>query len=742
MQGFENISKFARKEIQLDQTLGFLPPHKETQYLERVKQLRDDHIVELVTSYCHNKKFNIVFPCSMANLDQCLRQPEYRLRQTCFRPLSNMPLWKQMYGLANALDRLAQVSAVARRDQKDEDKDRRDGPDELCIEGGPQLDNQIGFHFDLKPANILVDRNKAYHNNDGASRNQVHFRITDFGLAHFKESAPGNSGTGYHRGDEEYGPPESGTRIQNRKYDVWSLGCIFLEVLAFVVLSYGGVEELDQRRGKASRNGERTSGTGCYWEQPREGEPTLKAEIETFLGKLLTETKKLTVREAYFIADMVLLVRGMLCIKVDDRFRTQDVKKSLDLILRGKRLPTSAQAAKVQEPTFINNVLRPNDIFADTADRSSKMIEDLRLRNTPLIGPGSQVVVPVANVEFDDDQTISTSTETRDEVQLAEAHGGDEQEDELRPQILRGLQNLFARSNVRRTDEYVRVVLQIFENHRGNLRFVTTQLNPVFLLSDRAALRRQADIVPEYAFSKDHDIGTNAGIRFVYSQQPQQTKESLQSILDYDFSGSLDDLRRVHGVLMGQEIYHSIEVRAIDCERPVSTPMALKGTAQRLFSKIPMHGKGKVVPSSDRHTEEGPVTVQLWREKIDEFSSEVRYRKIRTCRIVVYLTREILVIPFHDFLRAPKAMDILDEHLVDMKMSAVDDLNKDFPMSVFRARQTPDNVTSVPTFPLDRELFHRISVDNETDFKSLNIRFRDHIGLTHVKAPTGYTDRY
>ncbi|EJT68738.1 CAMK protein kinase [Gaeumannomyces tritici R3-111a-1] len=70
-------------------------------------------------------------------------------------------------------------------------------------------------HRDIKPANVLV-----------RSRNPVHVKLTDLGLASASSSLNGNCGTPY------YVAPEirSGRRYTN-KVDMWSLGVLALELL-------------------------------------------------------------------------------------------------------------------------------------------------------------------------------------------------------------------------------------------------------------------------------------------------------------------------------------------------------------------------------------------------------------------------------------------------------------------------------------------------------------------------------
>ena len=83
----------------------------------------------------------------------------------------------------------------------------------------------FGYHFDLKPANILITA-------EGI------FFIADFGQAYFRTSTDAITSKVDGEGRAEtYAPPEieSADAKLNRKCDVWSLGCIFLEVIWYLV---------------------------------------------------------------------------------------------------------------------------------------------------------------------------------------------------------------------------------------------------------------------------------------------------------------------------------------------------------------------------------------------------------------------------------------------------------------------------------------------------------------------------
>jgi serine/threonine protein kinase len=78
------------------------------------------------------------------------------------------------------------------------------------------------FHHDIKPADILVC----------GSDNTL--KITDWGCACVKSltayAGPGTPTSG-NKGNPYYLPPECRKGPSSRPHDVWSLGCVFLELL-------------------------------------------------------------------------------------------------------------------------------------------------------------------------------------------------------------------------------------------------------------------------------------------------------------------------------------------------------------------------------------------------------------------------------------------------------------------------------------------------------------------------------
>lgn len=109
---------------------------------------------------------------------------------------------------------------------------------------------EYGRHGDIKPENILWFENYEDHLNH---RNHLnHLVISDFGLAQFhnaysKSRVNRNNING---GTLTYEPPDMLLDHEiSQKYDIWSLGCVFLEFVSWLLLgAHETIDEFSKRR--------------------------------------------------------------------------------------------------------------------------------------------------------------------------------------------------------------------------------------------------------------------------------------------------------------------------------------------------------------------------------------------------------------------------------------------------------------------------------------------------------------
>jgi serine/threonine protein kinase len=134
---------------------------------------------------------------------------------------------KQLHGLAEALEKLH--GYVGKRDTFPENAD-----DDALYHGSGGI-----RHGDLKPENILI------FNSSGSSEIGT-LKIADMGLAKHHEVSTKlrDNMTSTKYGTRRYEPPEIGvlSRATSRLYDTWSMGCIILEFVVWLLDKQDGLD--------------------------------------------------------------------------------------------------------------------------------------------------------------------------------------------------------------------------------------------------------------------------------------------------------------------------------------------------------------------------------------------------------------------------------------------------------------------------------------------------------------------
>ena len=184
----------------------------ESRSLGMLLGLRHHSIVHLLAAFTHGSTYNFIFPLADMDLAALLQQEQ---RPKAFK--NDRTFYRAVSGIASALEHIHDFEYRAQ---------------------GMSM-SQVGFHHDLKPENILV-KNRS-------------FLITDFGLSRFsdKESPIKFKWQG---GAETYGPPEidpefrKSEKIDSCAVDLWSFGCIMVEIVAFILEGSHSLAEFRSNR--------------------------------------------------------------------------------------------------------------------------------------------------------------------------------------------------------------------------------------------------------------------------------------------------------------------------------------------------------------------------------------------------------------------------------------------------------------------------------------------------------------
>lgn len=229
------------------------------------------------------------------------------------------------------------------------------------------ISEENGRHGDLRPQNILLflDRQPG-----GLGT----LCITDCGLAKIHELRTDNrvQGTNTSGGDQQYAPPgcRKGTK-RSRKYDIWSLGCLYLEFVTWIL---GGMEEIE--RFQKERNTKHSE----YYQMRKSGRAEPLPEVTKWIQDIRGDPR---CQGANAVRDLLGLIEDHL-LQVDEekRYNAVELDQKFDQILdsvsvnKGYVLNSRVEAGFL--PSRIERgMLKDCPSFALMAKKSSRFMVSL-----------------------------------------------------------------------------------------------------------------------------------------------------------------------------------------------------------------------------------------------------------------------------------------------------------------------------------------------------------------------------
>ncbi|KAI0185424.1 kinase-like domain-containing protein [Xylaria flabelliformis] len=206
---------FALKQFHENDPASF---EREIKMLQRFNRTRHPHIVTLLAAYTHCGKNYLIFPWATHDLQMYWEK---------VRPTPDAGDVKLVRWICHQAWKL--VQAISRIHELDEDAKI------------PEEERLYGRHGDLKPENILW-----YKSRQGFGK----LVIADMGLSkthryHTKTYAPKQKVPATAR----YRPPELDYEdgLLGRAFDIWTLGCIFLEMMNWLHGGYAQLAEMEDK---------------------------------------------------------------------------------------------------------------------------------------------------------------------------------------------------------------------------------------------------------------------------------------------------------------------------------------------------------------------------------------------------------------------------------------------------------------------------------------------------------------
>ncbi|KAH8900801.1 kinase-like protein, partial [Thozetella sp. PMI_491] len=194
------------------------------------KTPRHDHLTPLYASFEHRNRYHLLFPWAAG------RNLEHLWSEELPEPEANAKLWlwfsQQCLGLADALQAIHNI-------------DRSESYSLEAANGviSRRDDRNCGRHGDVKPENVLWFKNEDNEYGYGV------LKITDFGLTRFRPAGDTKVSAGQINVTESYKAPEYEVDLQvSRPFDIWSLGCLYLEFMTWLLQGKSGVARFEELR--------------------------------------------------------------------------------------------------------------------------------------------------------------------------------------------------------------------------------------------------------------------------------------------------------------------------------------------------------------------------------------------------------------------------------------------------------------------------------------------------------------
>lgn len=312
---------------------------RETEMLQALSKLKHRHVLQLLTTYKFRGRYHLVFPYA-----------KYNLREL-WNSISNVDetewvAWwlRQILGIASGL---MQIHCFRSREA------RCSILPNLAPEGSLKslkgAEEWYGRHGDIKPENILWFDDMDENSGQGV------LVIADFGLASFhgwesrSKVRPETIG-----GTITYAPPEVELRSNiSRAYDIWSLGCVYLEFITWLLDGWQYLQTFSAARLEQNGDGfiDDTFYTVFHDSDAASPKAIVRRGVQSWI-KALHDNPKCS----GYIHDLLdLISKRMLLVEPDERISSKLLNEELSYMLeRATRDPSylaKPKADSVKSPS-------------------------------------------------------------------------------------------------------------------------------------------------------------------------------------------------------------------------------------------------------------------------------------------------------------------------------------------------------------------------------------------------------
>jgi serine/threonine protein kinase len=206
--------------------------------LKAFSRSKNPHLIKLLATFRLENSYYLLFPYAESNLRQYWKETPLPL----FDKVTVTWTLRQCMAIACGLFRIHEYSSTKHPYTLPSHQQQSK------ISG----EHLYGRHGDIKPENILWSVEKTPDAADHINQQGL-LLIADFGLMEFHRGGsrsfmlPGNI-----HGTPTYAPPERELRFRfkiSRAYDIWSLGCVYLEFITWLLCGWKDLDRFSERRG-------------------------------------------------------------------------------------------------------------------------------------------------------------------------------------------------------------------------------------------------------------------------------------------------------------------------------------------------------------------------------------------------------------------------------------------------------------------------------------------------------------
>jgi len=278
------------------------------------------HLIKLLATYRYKGKYHLMFPCANANLRvywQDRKMPTFDAQTV---------LWsmRQMTGIAEGLLRIHKFEVTIPLKVSGAGEMRVQKDAELSVSRGEEL---FGRHGDIKPENILW-----FEKTQDCTDEKGVLQIADFGLGRFHgRDSRSNVNPDTIVGSPTYEPPECKLRRSvSRSYDLWSLGCLYLEFITWLLKGTEAIDGFSEFRGRQSSTGINDDNFFTIYRDPITGpEGKVRDKVVEWVDQLHQHEKC-----SHLIHDLLdLIMEDLLLIDSKERCQTSFLYMQMKLFL-------------------------------------------------------------------------------------------------------------------------------------------------------------------------------------------------------------------------------------------------------------------------------------------------------------------------------------------------------------------------------------------------------------------------